>query len=69
MAEERKESGMVEKCGNPFVAIAGVISGIAVAIVAIVAVLAKEGLQYVPQIVIALVVLGIFLGFFAWLKK
>ncbi|MBI1394675.1 MAG: hypothetical protein GC151_01755 [Betaproteobacteria bacterium] len=51
--------------GNPFVAIAGVTGGISLAIVVIVAVLARDYLPVVPWIIGALVVLGIALGYFA----
>jgi Zn-dependent protease len=56
---------MAEQKGNPIVSIASVIGGISVAIVAVIAVLAKDQLSVAPWIVAALAIMGIVLGFFA----
>ena len=56
---------MAEQKGNPIVGIAGVIGGISLCIVVIIAVLAKDQLSVAPWIVAALAIMGIGLGFFA----
>ncbi len=56
---------MAEQKGNPFVGIAGVIGGISLSIVVMVAVLAKDQLSVAAWIVAALAIMGIGLGFFA----
>ena len=56
---------MAQQERNPFVSIAGVIGGIAVAIVAIIAVLVRDQLWVSAWIVGALAVMGIALGYFA----
>ena len=53
---------MSEQTGNSLVGLAGTIGGFSVAIVAIIAIFAKEQLVVAPWIVGALVVMGIFLG-------
>ncbi len=55
--------------GNPFVAIAGVIGGISVAIVAITAIFANQHFAVVPWLIGALAAMGIFLGFMAGKKQ
>lgn len=56
---------MAEQKRNPFVGIAGVIGGISVAIVAVMAILAKDQFWAVPWVVGALALMGMVLGFFA----
>ena len=56
---------MGEQKTNPFVGIAGVIGGISLSIVVIVAVLAKDQLWVAAWIVAMLALMGIGLGFFA----
>ena len=59
--------GDEHKC-NPFVGIAATIGGICVAIVAILAIFAKEQIVVIPWIVGVLAIMGVFLGVMA-LKK
>jgi hypothetical protein len=59
---------MSEEKGTPFVGIAGTIGGISLAIVAILAVLAREHLMVAAWVVGALAIMGIFLGFSATKK-
>lgn len=56
---------MAEQKGNPFVGIAGVIGGISIVIVVVIAVLAKDQLSVAAWIVAALAIMGMGLGFFA----
>ena len=56
---------MAEQKTNPVVAIAGVIGGISIAIVAIIAVLAKDQLPVAPWVIAPLAGMGIVLGYFA----
>ena len=56
---------MAERRSNPFVGIAGVIGGISVAMVAIIAILARDQLWIAPWIVLALAIMGMAPGFFA----
>lgn len=56
---------MAEQKGNPVVGIAGVIGGISLSIVAVLAIFAKDQLPVAPWIVAALAIMGIGLGFSA----
>lgn len=56
---------MPEQKSNPAVAIAGVIGGISLSIVAVILVFSREQLAIAAWIVGALAVMGIGLGFFA----
>lgn len=56
---------MEEKQKHPSVAIAAIIGGVSLAIVVIIAVLARDQLSIAAWIVAALAVMGIGLGYFA----
>jgi hypothetical protein len=56
---------MAEEKGNPVVRIASVLGGVSLAIVVIIAVLARDQLSIAPWIVWALAAMGIGLGFVA----
>jgi hypothetical protein len=56
---------MAEQKGNPVVGIAGVIGGISLCIVAVIAIFAKDQLSVAAWIVAALAAMGIGLGIFA----
>jgi hypothetical protein len=60
---------MSEDKGTPFVGIAGTIGGISVAIVTILAVLAKEHLMVAAWVVGALAIMGMYLGYAAAKKR
>jgi hypothetical protein len=65
MKEGYEGAQMAENKGIPFVGIAGVIGGISIAIVTVIAVLARDQLAIAAWIVGALAIMGIGLGFFA----
>jgi hypothetical protein len=56
---------MAEQKSNPVVGIAGVIGGISLCIVAVIAIFAKDQLSVAAWIVAALAAMGIGLGIFA----
>jgi crotonobetainyl-CoA:carnitine CoA-transferase CaiB-like acyl-CoA transferase len=60
---------MSEKKGDPFVAIAGIIGGISLAIVVLIAVLARDQLMVATWVVAVLALMGVFLGAMAAKKK
>jgi len=60
---------MSEDKGNPFVAIVGTVGGISVAIVAVIAFLAKDQLMVAPWIVGVLALMGAILGAMARKKE
>jgi uncharacterized membrane protein len=69
MAEEKEEKRAKKEAENPMVAIAAVIGGISVAIVALFVIFAKEQLEHAPLVIGALAVMGIFMGLFSLRKK
>jgi len=58
-----------EDKGNPFVAIAGIVGGISVAIVAVIALFAKDQLMLAPWVVGVLALMGAILGAMARKKE
>jgi len=60
---------MSEGTGTPFVAIAGTTGGISVAVVAVLAIFAREHLMVATWVVAGLAVMGVLLGAMALKKK